>query len=122
MRRGRCFNVAICPSRHRRWDWALSLWFDWSIVTGSHKLSFATLVACSVSSATSPDAPQLYLLARYTTLAALAIGLRITNAIDPSIDCEVCAFAVPSMRGLMRRTGLELRASRASTARRAMTL
>ncbi|KZV82418.1 hypothetical protein EXIGLDRAFT_843769 [Exidia glandulosa HHB12029] len=64
------------------WDWATSLWFDWQVLTGKRRLSFPAIV---------------YLLARYTTLAALTVGLVITNAMNPNIDCESWNYALQTL-------------------------
>ncbi|EJD34568.1 hypothetical protein AURDEDRAFT_176401 [Auricularia subglabra TFB-10046 SS5] len=60
-----CFGIYLC-------EFLATLGFDISFVRGKRPLNVAAV---------------FYLLARYATLAALVIGIRICNALTPDINC-----------------------------------
>ncbi|KZW01415.1 hypothetical protein EXIGLDRAFT_830127 [Exidia glandulosa HHB12029] len=62
------------------WEFLTSLDFDWAVITGRKKLNASIVI---------------YWLARYCTLIALVIGIRICNVLEPT-DCETWNFVLHS--------------------------
>ncbi|KZV90799.1 hypothetical protein EXIGLDRAFT_837560 [Exidia glandulosa HHB12029] len=60
------------------WEFFTSIWFEWEFATRVRKLSAASVV---------------YFLARYLTLAALIVAIRMANVIEP-LDCKAWNFAL----------------------------
>lgn len=75
------------------WEFLQSLNFDWQFITRRRPLKAASVI---------------YLLARYTMLVALIVGVRICNALSPDINCQrwnyvlhACAYTCVAFTSLL---------------------